>query len=168
MRSPDMLAAALGYAQGGWAVFPCAPGGKRPLTEHGLTDATADPDQIAAWWQRWPAANVAIATGASGLVVIDLDLEKDTGEPVGIKSYGKMLLKFGDPGPAHLPDGASVETGPGNAEWHGHRWRGKHLYFRAPSAALRPRTGALPGIDVRAGGSYVIAPPSLQDRKSVV
>ena len=40
--------AALRYAELGYPVFPCAPGTKTPLTEHGHLDATTDPDQILA------------------------------------------------------------------------------------------------------------------------
>ena len=35
--------AALKYAMLGYAVFPCQPGGKKPITEHGLRDAYTDP-----------------------------------------------------------------------------------------------------------------------------
>ncbi|MBD4580751.1 DNA primase, partial [Xanthomonas citri pv. citri] len=36
-------AAARELAAAGVPVFPCVPGGKRPLTEHGFHDATTDP-----------------------------------------------------------------------------------------------------------------------------
>src|ERR1700757_5358679 len=73
-----LLDAALGYAARGWAVFPTAPGAKRPLTAHGVKDATTDPVAILAWWSKWPDANVGIATGAaSNLVVFDVDVKGD-------------------------------------------------------------------------------------------
>src|SRR5579863_10148090 len=67
--------AALAYAERfRFAVFPCWPREKTPLTEHGCKDATKDPAQIRAWWQRWPSGNVSIATGAaSGVAVLDVD-----------------------------------------------------------------------------------------------
>jgi hypothetical protein len=46
--------------------------GKHPRTPRGLKDATTDPGTIAAWWDRWPDANVGVKTGA-GLFVIDVD-----------------------------------------------------------------------------------------------
>jgi len=52
--------------------MPLVPGGKRPLTDHGVKDATTDEATIRGWWARWPDANIGIATG-HGLVVIDVD-----------------------------------------------------------------------------------------------
>ncbi|MGH3303219.1 MAG: bifunctional DNA primase/polymerase, partial [Streptosporangiaceae bacterium] len=64
---------ALAHAERGWPVFPCRPGSKEPATRHGFRDATTDPAQIRAWWLRWPDANLAIATGAPGPDVLDVD-----------------------------------------------------------------------------------------------
>lgn len=68
-----MLRAALTYAgRVNFPVFSCRLRDKTPLTHHGYKDASRDPAQIRAWWKRWPAANVGIATGAvSGVVVLD-------------------------------------------------------------------------------------------------
>ena len=41
-----MLHTALWYADLGYAVLPCAPGRKVPLTDHGLLEATEDGDLI--------------------------------------------------------------------------------------------------------------------------
>ena len=67
----DFLDIALEHAARGWYVFPCK--GKKPLTLHGFKDASIDPRQIRAWWTKWPDANVAIACGASGIAVFDID-----------------------------------------------------------------------------------------------
>ena len=61
------------YADHGWFVFPAAPGGKVPMTEHGYLDATTGHKQIQNWWRGEPNANVAIATGAPGPDVVDVD-----------------------------------------------------------------------------------------------
>ncbi len=66
--------AALEYAAAGLPLFPCEPRGKRPLTRHGFLEATTDRGQVAAWWQRWPRANIGLTTGpGSGWYVVDLD-----------------------------------------------------------------------------------------------
>lgn len=36
-------------AASGLPVFPCVPGGKRPLTSHGFHEASTDLSQVAAW-----------------------------------------------------------------------------------------------------------------------
>jgi hypothetical protein len=84
-----LLEAALDYAGMGWRVFPlhsptadecscgkpdCRRVGKHPRTSNGLKDASTDPAIIRRWWERWPAANVGIATGPeSGVFVLDVD-----------------------------------------------------------------------------------------------
>ncbi len=68
------LDAALEYAALGWPILPTGgDDGKKPLIPHGLTNASADPDQVRRWWTRWPDANIAIATGAPGPDVLDID-----------------------------------------------------------------------------------------------
>jgi hypothetical protein len=67
------LDAALGYAARGWPVFPCPAGSKAPATRHGYRDATTDPGRITAWFGTNPDRNVAIATGAPGPDVLDVD-----------------------------------------------------------------------------------------------
>jgi hypothetical protein len=62
---------ALAYAAAAMAVFPCR-ADKKPLTEHGVKDATTDPDQIRAWWKQWPHAEIGWAVPET-LVVVDLD-----------------------------------------------------------------------------------------------
>ena len=61
-------------------VFPCAPGGKRPIPERGFHEATTDAGQVDAWWRRRPGASLAVPTGtASGVVVVDIDVHKVDG-----------------------------------------------------------------------------------------
>jgi len=70
----SFLQLALDCAARGWYVFPCVPEDKVPLKGmSGYLDASSDEAQIRAWWAREPRANVAIATGKSGLVVLDAD-----------------------------------------------------------------------------------------------
>jgi hypothetical protein len=138
------LQQALGYARHGWPVFPCIPGEKIPATKHGFEDATTDPEQITRWWSASPGRNLAVATGAPGPDVIDVDDHGERGN--GFAAFNKIRH-------AGLADHplAVVRTPSG----------GFHLYFRADPQ--RPQgNGSLPEhhIDFRGTGGYVLAPPS--------
>jgi hypothetical protein len=136
-----LLDAALAYAQRGWPVFPCKPGQKVPNTEHGFKDATTDRAAISGWWSAHPDDNVAIATGSPGPDVLDVDVK------AGVNGYAALnkLRRAG------LLTGAAllVRTPSG----------GLHLYFAGTSQPC----GRLPehGLDFKALGGYVLAPPSV-------
>ena len=76
-RKTPLLLAALGYARRGMAVFPCLVGHKVPLWTAWETRATRDPDEIVRVWGRAPY-NVGVACGPSGIVVVDLDVPKES------------------------------------------------------------------------------------------
>jgi len=160
-----MGAAALRYAERGWAVLPvagmvdgrcgcarpCDRPAKHPLSRHGLLDATTDAATIRGWWARHPGANIGVATGASGLVVIDVDM------PDGERSLGRLdalglhraptLVGLTGGGGRHLVYAAAAGGGAG----------GLHNTARG-----LPGVGeALPDIDLRAQGGYIVAPPSM-------
>jgi hypothetical protein len=140
---PDLLAAALAYAHDGQPVFPCDAASKRPLTEHGFTDASLDPVTIAGWWKRWPAAMIGMPTGQpSGVWVLDVD-DPD-------------LFAVSAP---ELPPTRQVTTGKG---FHLHWRRDPENVVR--NAQRHPRTGwpfpDMLGAEVRGDGGYVILPPS--------
>ena len=138
------LKTALGYAQRGWPVFPCKPGGKRPTTRAGFKDASTDPQQITAWWHESPQANIGVATGAAGLVVIDVDVKN--GAP-GLESWQALLDELGP----EIGETAVARTPSG----------GRHYVYRANGHSLRNSVGKLaPGLDVRAEDGYVVAPGS--------
>lgn len=138
MTAPPVVAAALEYAARGWPVFPLQAAirgvkesGKRPLTKHGVKDATTDARQIRAWWATWAEANVGIACGEE-LVVVDID----TATP---------------PAPFdELPASLTVTTG-----------RGMHVYLDPAGETFPNRANVRPGVDVRSAGGYVVAPPSV-------
>ncbi len=137
----QFLEAALQYAGRGWRVFPCKPKDKTPLIKGGFKAATVVPKQIEAWWEQWPKANVAIATGAmSGLAVIDIDGEEGL-------AYVQRLCSQHGAFPAPI---AAVQTG-----------RGFHLYYDLPPDMHDLRCSSGDGLDVRARGGYVLAPPSI-------
>jgi Bifunctional DNA primase/polymerase, N-terminal/Primase C terminal 1 (PriCT-1) len=131
-----VVAAALDYANRGWGVFPVRRD-KRPRTAHGLKDASNDPATIRQWWALWPDAGVAIRTG-EGLLVLDVDGE-DGGE-----SLHELESQHGE-----LPDTVRAVTG-----------KGEHYYFAHPVGARNSAGRLGPGLDIRADGGYVVAPPS--------
>ena len=135
------LRQALAFAARGWPVLPCLPGQKIPATAHGYRDATVDERQITGWFASHPDWNLAIATGAPGPDVLDID---DHG-PAG-NGYG-AFRRLKDAG---LLDGAAayVRTPSG----------GLHAYF----TGSHQRNGHLAAhhLDFRSTGGYVLTPPS--------
>jgi len=131
-------------ARAGVPVFPCAPGGKRPIPERGFHEASVDLDRVEGWWRSRPTANIGIPTGAvSGLVVIDVDVHGVNGYAAYARAARVGLI------PEPL---AVVRTPTG----------GQHAYFPAdPNQAQRSWQAGKVGIDCRGDGGYIIAPPSL-------
>lgn len=140
------LAAALDYAARGWPVFPCKPGSKEPATSHGFKDATTDPDVIRHWWRRTPAANVAIATGAPAVDVLDVDVKPDGSGYAAFNRLKRAGLLTGALALVRTPSG------------------GLHTYF----VGTGQRCGALKRhfLDFKATGGYVLAPPSTVDGRA--
>ena len=93
------LRQALAYARHGWPVFPCLPGQKIPATRHGYRDATTDEQQIKDWFGRGLGWNLAIATGAPGPDVLDIDQHGPAGN--GYAAFNKLRR-------AGLVDGAAA------------------------------------------------------------
>lgn len=81
---------ALYYAELGLAVFPLAYRNKVPAIEGGCKAATTEKSKIERWWNQNPRYNIGIATGnkSNGLVVIDLDVDKNK----GIDGYLKQVI----------------------------------------------------------------------------
>lgn len=125
-------------------IFPCQPDKKPYPGTHGFKDASNDHDQIAAWWTAHPEALVGMATG-NGVAVIDLDVKNGKD---GFTELKKLEAVHGQ-----LPTTFTVETVSGGA----------HLYFSYDPNANILKSSAdklAQGVDVRAQGGYVIAPPS--------
>jgi Bifunctional DNA primase/polymerase, N-terminal len=135
------LAAALRYAAAAWPVFPCVPGEKVPATRHGFLDATTDPDKINWWWVRNPDRNVAIATGAPGPDVLDVDVHKDGNGFAALNRLRREGFLNGANAYIRTPSG------------------GLHAYFTGSQQG----NGRLPHqhLDFRSQGGYVVAPPSV-------
>ncbi len=152
----NLRAWALYLAARGWHVFPIAPGAKKPpVIDRWETRASTDPDQITRWWQHIPHT-VGIATGPSGLVVVDLDTPKpgetvpDRWAALGIGSGAGVLRALARQHDTTVTPTFAVTTPSG----------GWHLYYTAPAGAQLRNTQAVIGwkIDTRAHGGYVVAP----------
>lgn len=153
-RPISLLDWALVYASYGFRVFPlhsmregrCTCGrdcgknaAKHPRVKGGYKAATANSEQIKAWWSKWSDGNIGIATGAvSGLAVIDID------DANGLATLQSLVAQH-EP----LPRTAIVKTA-----------RGWHLYFVLPSPCTPVPCSASDGLDVRGDGGYCVAPPS--------
>ena len=135
--------AALEYLALGWSVIPIEPRGKRPLVAWlEFQDRWPTAAEVAGWFERWPEANVGIVTGiVSGLVVLDVDARHG-----GAQSLSGLETEHGP-----LPRTIAVATGGG----------GRHCYFSHPGGVVHNKVGLAPGIDLRADGGCVVAPPSL-------
>jgi hypothetical protein len=162
-EKPDMPAAALDYVERRLLPFPlhwmkeagrcsCAKGaqcespGKHPrIVEWQKIAAWGNAKMVGGWWRSWPLANVGLLTGeAPGLVVLDFDFPAG-----GEATLNEWRGRHGD----GWLDTAAVRTGGG----------GIHLYYQYPEGldirnSVRKIGG---GVDVRANGGYVAAPPSL-------
>lgn len=137
-----LVAAALRYAELGYPVFPCAPGGKVPITPRGFKDATTDAAQIRAWWEKHPDANIGVPTQC--LLVVDVDGEDNLW-----------------PGDAQKAE--DLAAGPISLTPRG----GRHHVLRQPDGrTFRNTTGKIaPNVDTRADGGYIVVPPSVVDGK---
>ena len=164
-----LLDAALGYVARGIPVYPvhwprptlsraslacscprgpaCDRPAKHPLVRHGIHDATIDPGQLERWWQRWPTANLGLATGIC-FDALDID------GPAGLAALRQLAraaaLRL--PGPLVATGAVAGTTGfarPGWATAHPAAWpmstgaaeEGASLPHPAATAPAAPTAG---------------------------
>jgi hypothetical protein len=157
LNDPSSLAhSALAYTARGWAVIPlhtmradrcscrrddCPSPGKHPRVRWQRFERVCPTAaQVAAWWRRWPDANVGVVTGkASGAVVLDIDPRNG-----GDISIASLEERWGG-----RPETVESITGGG----------GQHLWFAAVDAL--PSVPIAPGCDLKGEGGLVVAPPSV-------
>jgi putative DNA primase/helicase len=127
--------AAAGYRRNqGWCPIPIRTRSKQTALAQLAPYLTrpATSEELGSW--SWPG--VGIVTGAvSGILVLDVDGAKGEGE---LKKRGHPITPM-----VRTPSG------------------GLHLYFRHPDADVRTGIRVVPGLDVKASGGYVVAPPSV-------
>jgi hypothetical protein len=136
----DLRRVELNRYQGlGWPIFPLRATTKWPATEHGFKDASSDPVDWR-WWFADSNDGIGLPTGlVSGIAVVDID-PRNGGE----QSLARLEAEHGP-----LPESAVSLTGGG----------GRHFLFRI-DAALRCCKMA-DGVDLKADGGYIVAPPSI-------
>jgi hypothetical protein len=127
------------YISNGWKIFPVKHKGKKPLTKHGVKDASDDPRPFI------QTCNIGLATGEpSGVSVVDIDDPDD---------LAKLEAKFGK-----LPKTSISRTGRDGG--------GFHYYFQHDERWNNVKNSTkIEGldIDIRSTGGYVILPPSVHE-----
>jgi hypothetical protein len=120
----------------------CHSPGKHPrIRWQRLVDAPAGEEEVARWWSRWPAANVAVVSGrVSGVVVLDVDPRGG-----GDASLAALEDRWG-----RLPPAPETLTGGG----------GRHVWMRSGGDDL-PTARVAPGLDLKAHAGLVTVPPSV-------
>lgn len=127
---------AAALAQRGLFVFPIV--GKVPMTEHGLLDATNQPDLARTMFTG--ATGIGVNCGKSRLLVIDLDGAD------AARAWAGLVAAHG------CAETLEATTG---------REEGRHLYFASGDERALNSVGRIAGgIDTRGHGGYVIVPPS--------
>lgn len=164
MNSEDFIAAARDYDERGWHVIPlhrvgpdgktcscrrggnCATPGKHPKDEGWQKSPRMSAADIQATWDSKYPPNIGLATGEmSGFWVLDIDPEHG-----GFEAMKALVAEHGA-----LPATFVVQTGSG----------GYHYYFALPGFELRNSSNRVgPGIDTRASGGQVVAPPSRSNK----
>jgi len=141
---------AIEYTQKGLMCLPSAGNEKRPIVKwQNLEKISAG--TTANYFDKYATKRpgIAILTGerSNGLVVIDIDMKNGHN---GLNSIHEWERQHG-----YFPETWQVETPNG----------GIHLYFKA-NGQYKSRADVLDGVDIRAEGGLVIAPPTAINGKS--
>jgi hypothetical protein len=129
----SVITEALALSQLGWSLVPLKSRSKEPLLRwKPLQKRKLSEREIVELFEQNPDANLGVVTGSiSGLLVIDADA------PEIVKRWG-------------TPETPIAETS-----------RGRHYYYQLPDSAVPSIVGVADGVDIRAEGGYVVAPPSV-------
>lgn len=148
MRAP--IDYALAYARLGWRVMWAPQRLKYPVMKGWQENATTNMAVIEAWYRGDPGMNVCIVTGRdSGLWVLDIDNEPGKN---GSPTLAALEKEHGG-----LPRTYAVGTGGGGVHYY---WAWDGLDFDLPNTAGRLGVG----LDIRANGGQVVAPPSWSEK----
>ena len=138
------LEAALWYIEHGYSVIPISAGSKVPpkgFHVEQFRKRIATQEEVKEWFEKDPNYNLAIVTGElSGACVVDFDSHKPDFDPVIAYDYFS--------GHDDTPTSITPKDG-------------RHLYYKFPEGKkLTVNVCALPGIDFRGEGGYILVPPS--------
>jgi hypothetical protein len=120
----------------------CTSPAKHPLgriVPNGHKDASIDRAKVEHWFSCYPQANIGVATGS--ILVVDVDPRNG-----GNQSLYELEQAYGK-----LPPTWRALTGGG----------GQHIFFAPPAGKNVQCTVLADGIDLKASGGYIVAPPSL-------
>jgi len=126
----------LEYEKRGWSVVQLKAKEKIPRGEwKHLQQKRATPAEIRQWWTEYPNGNVAIVCGSiSGIAVIDID---------DIQTADARVKE-------EMPTGYQVTTK-----------NGLHAYYTIPKGVTLKSNPKILGVELKAEGSLVAAPPSI-------
>jgi hypothetical protein len=128
-----VLEAAIDYISMGMSVIPLAKDKKPLISWLEFQKRKASEDEVRAWFDKYPDANIGIVTGCiSDLTVVDCDSDNAT-------EYFRSNYQGETP---------VVKTP-----------KGTHFYFKYKEG-VRNAARILPDTDIRSEGGYVVAPPS--------
>ncbi len=136
----ELVSAAHTYIDFGWHLLPVAY--KSPLILEWPTRATSSIGIVSQWCETMPSmTGIGIATGLSGLIVVDID------GPAGESTVLRWRREGND-----LPATMSQRTGRSQG--------GRHLIYTSP-CPVKSRSFRDESVDLRATGGYIVAAPSL-------
>jgi len=147
LNDHTMLDYALAYEELGWFILPLKPGEKRPYVEwKDRRDRRPDKAEITSWFQKFPDAQIGMATGKySGIDVLDFD-----NTSVSIPHFEAVVHD--------LPETFNVISGRADG--------GQHEYYKHNGSAFKnivkpkDKNGFKIDVDVRTTGGIVVLPPS--------
>lgn len=150
----------------GFHIFPLAMGQKYPITSRGHKDATNDITKLEDWAEKFPNANIGIATEQSGLVVVDCDSAKGKTPPSqwaidGVIDGLDVLAVVAERNGATFPYDTLTVWSPR---------KGCHFYFRDQGQPIRSgsQVNGLWLVDVKSRGGYIVAPSSIFEGRQYV
>jgi len=124
--------------------------GKKPLTKHGVKNATRSKPALKAMANVHPEMNLGFRTGENFIYVVDLDVPK-TESSKGLSGEESLQKHFGKEFIFDHEKYLCATTPSG----------GKHYFFKGdPNHPLTSKIGVLERVDIKGDGGYVLVEPS--------